>query len=75
MLAADHGSEDRASFTVIVAVPTGMDRSVEIVAREVDEAVCLNIRGMPFAIADAYLNWYDIDEEEAVRVLRFGDRP
>ncbi len=59
---------------IVVAVPTGSDRSVELVAKEVDEVVCLNIRGMPFAVADAFRNWYDVDEEEAVRILRYGTR-
>ena len=64
MLAAIRAVKIEHPSRVIVAVPTGSDRSVEMVAREVDEVVCLNIRGLPFAIADAYFNWYDIDEEE-----------
>lgn len=75
MLAAIRAVKIEHPSRVIVAVPTGSDRSVEMVAREVDEVVCLNIRGLPFAIADAYFNWYDIDEEEAARILRYGDRP
>jgi predicted phosphoribosyltransferase len=59
---------------IVVAVPTGSDRSVELVAKEVDEVVCLNIREMPFAVADAFRNWYDVDEEEAVHILRYGRR-
>jgi predicted phosphoribosyltransferase len=64
---------ERPAF-IVVAVPTGSDRSVELVAKEVDEVVCLNIRGMPFAVADAFRNWYDVDEKEAVRILRYGNR-
>ena len=59
---------------IVVAVPTGSDRSVALVAKEVDEVICLNIRGMPFAVADAFRNWYDVDEQEAVRILRYGRR-
>ena len=72
MLAAILKAKADNPAKIIVAVPTGSDRSVELVAREVDELICLNIRGMPFAVADAYRNWYDVDEEEAVRVLRYG---
>ncbi|HEY3420482.1 MAG TPA: phosphoribosyltransferase family protein [Methanomassiliicoccales archaeon] len=75
MLAAVRKVKQAHPASVVVAVPTGSDRSVEMVAREVDEVVCLNIRGMPFAVADAYRNWYDIDEEEAVRIMRYGNRP
>jgi putative phosphoribosyl transferase len=74
MLAAIRAVRAGQPSKLIVAVPTGSERSVEMVAKEADEVVCLNIRGMPFAVADAYRTWYDVDEEEAVRVLRSGNR-
>ena len=74
MMAAVKAVKNGHPARIVVAVPTGSDRSVELVAKEVDQVVCLNIRGMPFAVADAYRNWYDVDEEEAVRVLRSADR-
>jgi putative phosphoribosyl transferase len=72
MLAAIRKVRTENPSSIVVAVPTGSDRSVEMVAREADEVVCLNIRGMPFAVADAYRNWYDVDEEEAVWIIRYG---
>jgi putative phosphoribosyl transferase len=55
---------------VIVAVPTASDRTAEHVAREVDELVCLNIRGGGwFAVADAYRRWHDLDEDEVISEL------
>jgi putative phosphoribosyl transferase len=75
MLAAVHQVRARSPSFIVVAVPTGSDRSVEMVAKEVDEVVCLNIRKMPFAVADAYRNWYDIDEDEAIKIIRYGNRP
>lgn len=55
---------------VVVAVPTGADRTVLMVAEEADLLVCLNVRGGTFAVADAYRNWYDLTEEEASAALR-----
>ncbi|HVP25124.1 MAG TPA: phosphoribosyltransferase family protein [Methanomicrobiales archaeon] len=56
---------------ILVAVPTGSLAAVERVAGSVDEVVCLNVRtGYPFAVADAYEEWYDLTEEDAIRLLR-----
>ena len=73
MLAAIRSVKIGCPRRIVVAVPTGSDRSVDMVAQEADEVICLNIRGMPFAVADAYRNWYDVDEEEAVRVVRYSN--
>ncbi len=72
MLAAIKEVKAKHPGRIVVTVPTGSARSVDMVAREVDEIVCLNIRGMPFAVADAYHNWYDVEEAEAVRLFRSG---
>lgn len=74
MLAAIKGVKAEHPSKIIVAVPTGSDRSVGLVAKQSEEVLCLNIRSMPFAIADAYRNWYDVDQDEAVRLLRYGGR-
>jgi len=56
---------------IIVAVPTGSLSSVERVAHLVPELVCLNVRGgYSFAVADAYEEWYDLTEEEALALLQ-----
>jgi predicted phosphoribosyltransferase len=56
---------------VIVAVPTGSLAAVERVADHADELICLNIRGgYSFAVADAYEEWYDLSEKEAVGMFR-----
>jgi predicted phosphoribosyltransferase len=32
--------------------------------------VCLNIRSGPsFAVANAYVNWYDLTDEEVLKIL------
>jgi putative phosphoribosyl transferase len=41
----------------------------------VDEIVCLNIRAGPiFAVADAYQNWYDLSDEEVVKILERAEK-
>jgi putative phosphoribosyl transferase len=55
---------------LVVAVPTGSKRTVEIILPEVDELVCLNIRsGYGFAVANAYENWYDLGDDEVISIL------
>ena len=55
---------------VIVAVPTGSERTVTILGKEVDEVVCLNVRsGYRFAVAEAYRQWYDLSDEEVLRIM------
>ncbi len=55
---------------LIVAVPTGSERTVWELLPLVDELYCLNVRGgFSFAVADAYENWYDLTEEEVKACL------
>ena len=55
---------------LIVAVPTGSERTVWDLLPLVDELYCLNVRGgFSFAVADAYENWYDLTEEEVMAYL------
>lgn len=52
---------------VVVAVPTGSKETVDDVLSQVDELVCLNVRsGFVFAVADAYENWHDLDDDDEV---------
>ncbi len=70
MVAAVSALRSRRPRRILVAVPTGSAAAVRRVADLVDDLVCLNIRsGYSFAVADAYEEWYDLPEEEAVRML------
>ena len=52
-------------------MPTASLGAIELLAPEVDEIVCLNIRSGPsFAVADAYENWYDLTDEEVTDILK-----
>lgn len=55
---------------VIVAVPTGHERSVQLIASLATQVYCANIRsGLAFAVADAYQLWNDISEDEVMEIL------
>ena len=70
MLAAARSARKRKPQKIIIAVPTASMGAIDLLAPEVDEIVCLNIRSGPvFAVADAYEKWYDISDEEVIKTL------
>jgi putative phosphoribosyl transferase len=55
---------------VVVAVPTAPVSAINRLKRYVDQIVCLNIRSGPFfAVAEAYKDWYDLDDEDVIHLL------
>ncbi|UCD73377.1 MAG: phosphoribosyltransferase [Candidatus Bathyarchaeota archaeon] len=65
MLVAAKSTKGYKPERIIVAVPTASLNSVELVAPNVDELICLNIRSGPiFAVADAYQRWHDLTDKE-----------
>ena len=55
---------------VTVAVPTGHRKSVEKIAEAVEALYCPNIRGgLRYAVASAYEDWYDVEEDEVLNIL------
>ena len=70
MLAAVQGIRFHKPARILVAVPTASLSSAELVAREADLVVCLNIRsGHTFAVADAYREWHDLTDHEVLEEL------
>ncbi|MBE3074532.1 MAG: phosphoribosyltransferase, partial [Actinobacteria bacterium] len=56
--------------TISVAVPTAHESSARAIADSVEAFYCPNVRaGYRFAVADAYEEWSDVDEETARAVL------
>lgn len=56
---------------ITVAVPTGSADTVNALLKEVDLLYCLNIReSYPYAVASAYRNWYDLEDEDVLALLR-----
>ena len=71
MLAAIRIIKKKDPLKVIVGVPTGSGKTVDFILSFVDELVCLNIRDrFSFAVADAYRNWYDLTDEDVVRIIK-----
>jgi len=71
MLAAARSIKKNAPEKLIVAVPTASLGAIELLVPEVDEILCLNIRsGSSFAVAEAYENWYDLTDEEVLKILK-----
>ncbi|HEX7009136.1 MAG TPA: phosphoribosyltransferase family protein [Phycisphaeraceae bacterium] len=56
---------------LIVAAPTGHADAAARLTHDADRVVCLNIRSQsPFAVADAYQQWRDVDESEVIAQLK-----
>ncbi|HBR21667.1 MAG TPA: phosphoribosyltransferase [Nitrospiraceae bacterium] len=71
MLEAVNFVKRKRTEKVIVAVPTASESSIDLLLPEVAEIYCLNIREFyPFAVAEAYMKWYDVGDEEVIALLR-----
>jgi len=78
MLVAVRSLRKHDPRSVTVAVPTAHYEALRLVASEADEVYCLNVRsGFLFAVADAYINWYDLDDREVQEYLlkAWGEPP
>jgi len=71
MLAALRSLKKRSPEKIIIAAPTASTNAIEILEGETDYIICPNIRGgATFAVADAYREWYDLTEEEVIKLLK-----
>lgn len=76
MLAAIKFVHKRSPAKIVVAVPTGFLKTVHFIQPQVDELVCLNIRGgLSFAVAEAYENWYDLTDADVLAILENYQNP
>ncbi len=70
ILAAINALVNQDSEDIVIAVPTAHMKSIEMVASKVDKIFCANVReGTSFAVAAAYKNWMDVDENELYAFL------
>ena len=70
MQAALRFLKGKGAGSLIVAVPTALDRTAQALLPLVDLLVCPNLRGgMSFAVAEAYENWYDVGQKEVLDLL------
>ena len=57
----------------IVAVPTAPISTIDLIRPYADKVFCLNVRSGPvFAVADAYKEWYDLEDEDVMDILRLS---
>ncbi|HBA82557.1 MAG TPA: phosphoribosyltransferase [Verrucomicrobia bacterium] len=71
MKAAVKAVGNQGAQRVIVAVPTGHDRSLLDLLAYGPQIFCANVRfGWSFAVADAYRQWSDVTEQEAAAQLK-----
>ncbi|MEM3419500.1 MAG: phosphoribosyltransferase family protein [Nitrososphaerota archaeon] len=55
---------------IIVAIPTASLKAINLIKPYVNKIVCLNIRSdLFFAVADAYKEWYDLEDEDVLKIL------
>jgi len=70
MLAAVRSVRRKSPKGITVAVPTASSTAVKLLEDGVDVLICPNIRGGPmFAVADAYMEWHDLSDEEVMSYL------
>jgi putative phosphoribosyl transferase len=70
MRAAVRFLKGKGAGELILAVPTALDRTAQALLAQVDLLVCPNLRsGLSFAVAEAYENWYDVDEPEVLELM------
>ncbi|MBN1454697.1 MAG: phosphoribosyltransferase [Methanomicrobia archaeon] len=71
MLVALDSVQKQQPKELVVAVPTASLHAIKLVRATADNVVCLNIRtGRLFAVADAYSNWYDLENADVVKILK-----
>jgi predicted phosphoribosyltransferase len=68
---AIRGLRRNGAANLILAIPTAHSESVQIILEEIEAIYCPNLRsGLSFAVADAYEQWTDLDEQEVIRILQ-----
>ena len=70
MVVAIEALKNTGANKIIIAVPTAHFKSLELITPLVDTVFCANIRGgWGFAVAEAYKNWCDVEEDEVIEIL------
>ena len=70
MEAAVKSAKSQGAERIIIAVPTSSMSAYRRLESQVDKIICPDLsRLRVFAVADAYQNWYDLDEEEVLDLL------
>ncbi len=77
MIAAVRFLRGLGAARVYAAAPTASSDGALLVAEHADAVIVVNLRsGLYFAVAEAYLEWRDLEDEEVLEMLRsIGWRP
>jgi putative phosphoribosyl transferase len=60
---------------IIIAVPTASISAINLLKSHVNQIICLNIRSdVFFAVANAYKNWYDLNDKDVIELLKHVTR-
>ncbi|WP_457570938.1 phosphoribosyltransferase [Desulfovulcanus sp.] len=75
MLVAVEALRKASVSRLIVAVPTGHGNALRLLVSQVKAIYCPNVReDRIFAVADAYEQWSDVEEDEVVEILQGFER-
>ena len=69
MMAAIRLCKKRNPEKIIVAVPVSGKSTADMIAQEVNELVALEIPDKFRAVAEVYRNWYDLTDEDVLKIL------
>jgi predicted phosphoribosyltransferase len=69
MMAAIRLCKNRNPEKIIVAVPVSGKSTAGMIAEEVDELVVLEMPDKFRAVAEVYRNWYDLTDEDVLKIL------
>jgi predicted phosphoribosyltransferase len=70
MIAAIHVIRKQKAAKVVVAVPVGPPDTVAQIAKEADEMFCIMAPPMFYAIGQFYENFVQVEDEEAIGILK-----
>lgn len=71
MLTAVKSVRNHNPKQIVVAVPTASEDTINLIATNIDQLICLNIRREPiFAVANAYKRWHDLSDSEVLSYVK-----
>ncbi len=71
MLAAIKSLKEKGASKVVAAAPVASRSAAALVGAAADECVFEIVSpSVPFAVADFYLNWHDLTDEDIAPLLR-----
>jgi len=71
MMAAVESLRRRKAREIVAAVPCASEIALSQLERVVDRVIAAEIgTGINFAVADYYRYWYDISDEETLRLIK-----